>query len=65
MLLDTSISSSKHAYSCSGLRQLAYQAITILNDLYVNDTVSAFEISKKYTKPIDRSVSPRRFSLKI
>lgn len=34
---------------------LALQAVAISNDLYGNDTLSAFELAKGFTKPVDRN----------
>ena len=39
-------------------RVLVHRAVIVSNDLYGSDTVSAFELAKGSTKPIDSSVPP-------
>ena len=36
-------------------RLTAYKAVSISNDLYGNDTMSAFEMEKGFTKPLDNN----------
>ena len=43
----------KHANPGTDPRSLAHQSVTVSNDLYGSDTVSAFELAKGFTKPID------------
>lgn len=48
----------KHAQPDADPRQLAYQSLTVSNGLYGNYTVSSFEITKGFRKPIDSSTPP-------
>lgn len=43
----------KNANESTPIALLAYQATVISNDLYGSDTVTAFELAKGYTKPIE------------
>lgn len=48
----------KNAQPNADTRRMAYQSVTISNDLYGNYTVSAFKIAKGITKPIYSSTPP-------
>ena len=48
----------KHASPDTDPKVLAHQAVIVSNDLYGSDTVSAFELAKGFTKPVDSSVPP-------